>query len=152
MVSGDEPEDYFTMTAPAEGGSKEFVFDPYYDIATSGKFAGDGVNDWVTFDVADQDFIDYTQAVTVNVAALPEGVTGRETTVYVEISGARQAIKIAQGDVSGIDEIGADASEVVATEYYDMQGRSLNSAPETGLFLKKEIRESGKVTTVKVAK
>lgn len=152
LVAGDEPEDYFTMTVPAEGGSKEFVFNPYYDIATNGKFTGEGANEWVTFDVADQDFIDYTQTVTVNVDALPEGLPGRETTVYVEISGARQAIKIAQGEVSGIDGVDADASEVVATEYYDLQGRALQAAPESGLFLKKEIRENGKVSTVKVVK
>lgn len=148
----NEPAEYFEMDVPAEGGEKEFVFDPYYDIATNGKFTGEGANEWVMFEVGDVDFVDYTQPVTVQVEPLPEGVEGRETTVYVEISGAKQAIHITQGTVSGIDEVGADSSEVVATEYYDMQGRALKAAPEAGLYLKKEVRASGNVSTVKVAK
>ncbi len=147
---GADPDESFEMTVGAEGGEKEFVFEPYEDISTDGKFTGEGANDWVLFEVGDVDLIDYTQTVTVMVDPLPEGVSGRETTVYVEICGAKQAIKIKQGDVSAIDEVGSDA-EVVATQYYDLQGRALKAAPEAGLYLKKEVRADGNVQTVKVA-
>ena len=153
LLNGDEPEGYFDMDVPAEGGSKTFTFNGYYgNIAESGKFTGEGANDWVLFDVAEMNEETYAQDVTVEVDPLPEGVEGRKTTVYVEICGAKQAINITQGTVSGIDEVGADSSEVVATEYYDMQGRALKAAPEAGLYLKKEVRASGNVSTVKVAK
>ena len=148
----DEPAETFEMVVGAEGGDKEFTFNPYYDLSINGKFTGEGANDWVLFEVGDPDLVDGSQAVIVTVEALPEGVSGRETTVYVEISGAKQAINIKQGSVSAIDEVGADASEVVATEYFDLQGRALKAAPEAGLFLKKEVRASGNVSTAKVAK
>ncbi|MCM1021674.1 MAG: hypothetical protein NC343_05085 [Muribaculum sp.] len=152
LVAGDEPEDYFTMDVPAEGGEKEFVFNPTYDIATAGKVTGEGANDWVIVEVADQDFVDYTQTVTLTVEALPEGVDSRETTIYVEICGAQQAIKVTQGSPSGINDIAADKSDVVATKYFDLQGRQLNAVPETGLYLKEETTANGNVNTVKVAK
>lgn len=146
----DEPEGTFDMEVGAEGGEKEFTFNPYYDLSTDGKFTGEGANDWVLFEVGDPDLVDYSQTVTVMVDPLPEGVSSRETTVYVEISGAKQAINIKQGGTSAINEVGAD-SEVVATEYFDLQGRALKAAPEAGLYLKKEVRANGNVSTVKVA-
>lgn len=153
LLNGDEPEGYFDMDVPAEGGGKTFTFNAYFaNIAENGKFTGEGANDWVLFDVAELDENTYNQDVTVEVDPLPDGVEGRQTTVYVEICGAKQAINITQGTVSGIDEVGADNSEVVATQYFDMQGRTLNAAPESGLYLKKEVRASGNVSTVKVAK
>ncbi|MBQ9073112.1 MAG: hypothetical protein IJY30_01410, partial [Muribaculaceae bacterium] len=54
---------------------------------------------------------------------------------------------------AGIDNVAADSdAEVVATEYFNIQGQKLNAVPETGIFVKKNIKADGSVKAVKVVK
>jgi hypothetical protein len=54
---------------------------------------------------------------------------------------------------AGVQAIGVDQdSEVVASEYFDLQGRQLNAAPESGLFLQRNTHANGAITTAKVVK
>lgn len=51
---------------------------------------------------------------------------------------------------SGVDAV-EDASPVVATEYYNLQGVRV-AAPQQGIFIQRNIKANGSVSTVKVAK
>lgn len=51
---------------------------------------------------------------------------------------------------AGIGNINGNAAAVVATEYFDLMGRQLTEAPESGIVIKKEIREDGSNTVTKV--
>ena len=54
---------------------------------------------------------------------------------------------------SGIQGIGIDEnSEIAASQYFDLQGRQLSSAPEKGLYLRRDIRANGTATTVKIVR
>lgn len=53
-------------------------------------------------------------------------------------------------DPAGIQGVGADEdSEVVSSQYFDLQGRQLKAAPESGLYLRRDIRANGTSATVK---
>ena len=56
--------------------------------------------------------------------------------------------KVGNGS-EGVEAV-IDNTPVVATEYYDLAGRKLNNAPEQGIVIKKEIRESGASSVSKV--
>ena len=54
---------------------------------------------------------------------------------------------------SGIQGIGIDEnSEIVTSQYFDLQGRQLSSAHEKGLYLRRDIRTNGTATTVKIVR
>ena len=56
-------------------------------------------------------------------------------------------------DPAGIEGVATDeASEVVSSEYFDLQGRQLKAAPEAGLYLRRDIRANGTANTVKVVR
>lgn len=74
---------------------------------------------------------------TVN-AALEGSVFAKGTNFVVGDGGA------SVGTISGA------ASAVIATEYFDLMGRQLSEAPESGLVIKKEIHEDGTATVAKV--
>lgn len=59
--------------------------------------------------------------------------------------------KFTIGGVSGISNI-ATSAEILSTEYYDLQGRQLNSQPEKGVFIKKNIMTDGSTKVGKVIK
>ena len=52
---------------------------------------------------------------------------------------------------TGVNEVATDA-QVVGTHYYDLAGRKLVTAPESGLFLKRIDYNDGHSTTIKVVK
>lgn len=61
------------------------------------------------------------------------------------------AIKL-NSKTSGIAAVADEESEVVATQYFDLQGRMLQAAPESGLYLRRDIRANGTATTAKIVK
>lgn len=137
--------------APAEGGSQAFTFEPYYDLAEDGKFTGEGVNDWVLVYAEDYDETNYTQDVTIEVDPLPAGTVGRATVVTVAQPGSQKQIIVKQGDTSGIDSIEGDAN-VVSSQIFDLQGRQLNAVPESGLYIRRDVKADNTVATSKVVK
>lgn len=138
--------------APAEGGSKTFTFDPYYDLLESGKFTGEGVNEWLLVYPEDIDETTETQDVVVEVDPLPAGVVGRASVVTVAQPGSQVQITVRQGDTSGIDSINGDAADVVSSQIFDLQGRQLNAVPESGLYIRRDVKADNTVSTVKVVK
>lgn len=52
---------------------------------------------------------------------------------------------------AAIEDVTVDA-EVVAVEYFNIQGQKLSVEPENGLFIKKEILSNGAVKTAKIVK
>lgn len=54
---------------------------------------------------------------------------------------------------SGIEDIVAESdAEVIAVEYYNIQGQKLNVAPENGLYIQKAIKADGTVKASKLVK
>ncbi|MDR1810977.1 MAG: hypothetical protein LBR34_11370 [Prevotella sp.] len=49
-------------------------------------------------------------------------------------------------DSEGINPAATDGSPVVSVQYYDMQGKAVKT-PRTGLYIVKEVKQSGKVTS-----
>ncbi len=98
-----------------------------------------------------------TTAIRPNVTSysltLPEGdytVGVQAISTYNE---TYSAFATASTGEAGIDNVAADSNaEVVATEYYNIQGQKLNTVPETGIFVKKNIKADGSVKAVKVVK
>lgn len=56
------------------------------------------------------------------------------------------------GEDDGIQSISAGSADVVAREYFDLQGRKLNAAPEAGLYIERAVKADGSATTTKLAK
>lgn len=52
---------------------------------------------------------------------------------------------------AAIEDVTVDA-EVVAVEYFNIQGQQLNAEPENGLFIKKEVLSNGTVKASKIVK
>lgn len=52
---------------------------------------------------------------------------------------------------TGIGSVEADA-DVVASEYFDMMGRKLNAEPQSGLFIRKDLKADGTTVATKLAK
>lgn len=52
----------------------------------------------------------------------------------------------------GINDVNTGAAEVIAREYFDLQGRKLNAAPEAGLYIERAVKADGSATTTKLAK
>lgn len=146
---GSHPE--LSFDAPAAGGSKDFVFTPLIDLYEA-KVTISNNEDWL-FVYPDAELqADGTQKLIVEVDALPSGVNGRAAVVTVEIKGAVQTITVTQGDTSGIDSVNGDAAEVVSSQIFDLQGRQLNVVPESGLYIRRDVKADNTVSTVKVVK
>lgn len=151
----------YTYTAPAEGGTMTFdfqpstntsVFDwPKIDLGMDGIIDGDGAYDWYDVEVAEMDEKTGIQTVSVKVNALPAGVNGRSSDLKISVPGCYQVIKISQGNVSGIDNITA-GSEVVGSIYYDMMGRQLTAEPQSGMYIRTDMMVDGSRVSTKLVK
>ncbi|MDE7408248.1 MAG: hypothetical protein K2M76_07490 [Muribaculaceae bacterium] len=153
LAAYDE-EDYYTFKAAAAGESKTFEFEPSMDLNDESGMAiidGEGAYDWYEVTVGDLDENSGLQNVTVKVNALPAGVTGRSSDLLIKIPGAQQVIKISKGEVSGVDSVVSDAA-VVSSCYFDLMGRELNAEPETGMFIRQDVKADGSKVATKVVK
>lgn len=98
----EEPE---VWNVPVEGGEKDFVYSPFYDLTQLGMVSGEGAFDWWDAGVTPYDENAGTQTVQIAVDALPEGVKGRVGKARIEIPGSYRDIVIIQGDAAGIDNV-----------------------------------------------
>lgn len=72
--------------------------------------------------------------------------------VDVEYMGCKQTFHIV-AEQGGVDNITADnAAEVVATKYFDLQGRSLVGEPAQGLYIRQDMMSNGTVRNSKMVK
>lgn len=145
----NEVNNDYEFKAPVAGGSKQFDIDCLWRLDAEASMAdiyGEGMDEWYTVDMTNKN------VMTVTVKALPAGTAGRSSDLVVYTPGAERTFKITQGEVTGIDEIGADSADVLSVEYYDLQGRKLNAEPENGIFIQKNLLSNGKTVATKVAK
>lgn len=150
-----------TFVAPAAGCSGD---DAKELILRSFMASGDGMDweptledgeelpDWLTINLQDyyQDG-DYAGIVfaEISVDPLPEGTEYREVNVLFEYPGAKYVYTVKQGDAASVEVVGSDV-EVVATKYYDLQGREMKNVPENGIYIQKSILKDGSAKSVKV--
>lgn len=131
---------------------KTVIVEPYFNIDSNGKFTAVGdAEEWL-FASADDWNDQYEQPINIYVDPLPAGVAGRAGVLKVEVPGAVLNILVRQGDTSGIDSINGDAADVVSSQICDLQGRQLNAVPESGLYIRRDVKADNTVSTVKVVK
>lgn len=131
-------------TVPNEGGDIELVYEPYYDLQSVAYADGEGCYEWWYDNYGDYNEETGQQTCTITVDALPEGVSGRQSKVRIEIPGAYRDIVITQGAVSGLNAIQASAADVKIAngiisvngrgnvEVYSLSGRKVKSAVSNG--------------------
>ncbi len=86
------------------------------------------------------------QATRLNLVDLPDGdYEWGVQTVNAGLEGSKfvKGNDFTVGTGAGLNAIAANNAEVVATEYYDIAGRKLASAPEAGVVIVKELRADG---------
>lgn len=76
---------------------------------------------------------------------------GEACDVTLSYKGCEQTYHITHA-AAGVDNVAKDNVEVVAVEYYNIQGQKLNVAPENGIFIQRNIKADGTVNNVKVVK
>ena len=74
----------------------------------------------------------------VTAKPLPEGgaIKGRQSYVLFSGLACDFAITVAQGEVSGINDIKV-VPVAKGTQYFDLQGRRLSGAPAAGLYIER---------------
>lgn len=76
---------------------------------------------------------------------------GESCDIVLDYKGSKQTFHITHA-AAGVESIAKDNVEVVAVEYYNIQGQKLNAAPENGIFIQKNIKADGSISNVKVVK
>lgn len=145
------PEQAKVIEVPAAGKTYSIQVFSLYDLAEGDVsfFYGNGLDEWYTVEFKPGNGTGYyNMELTVN----PLGeATGRASKFTIYTPGAEAYITIKQGEVSGIGSVEADA-DVVASEYFDMMGRKLNAEPQSGLFIRKDLKADGTTVATKLAK
>lgn len=133
-----------TQTVPAEGGEVTFAVDSYYNLYY---FIANGL--CFTNEPDDLELTDFVndeetnlQLLTVKVAPLPEGVTGRE--LYLEFDetqfvGCPNLLTIQQGE-NGVNIISTNGD----VKYFDLAGRQVAN-PDKGVYIKVSGNKTEKV-------
>ncbi len=111
--------------------------------------------EWLQVEVADRtqdvsgmtgEYVEVAFAVADNATAI-----GESCDLVLSYKGCTQTYHITLA-AAGVDNVAKDNVEVVAVEYYNIQGQKLNVAPENGIFIQKNIKADGSVNNVKVVK
>lgn len=122
---------------------------------------GDELPEWLTVSTTDEystnsygeEYFNGFVDIEIAADALPEGVAGRSCTIMFKSLGAEPYyITVKQGEAVGIEGIQAGNANVVAVEYYNLQGQRLNAAPENGVYIVKNVLSNGKTVAAKVVK
>ncbi len=111
--------------------------------------------EWLQIEIADKtqdvegltgEYVEVGFAVADDVTA-----TGESCDIVLDYKGSKQTFHITCA-AAGVDNVAKDNVEVVAVEYYNIQGQKLNAAPENGIFIQKNIKADGSINNVKVVK
>ncbi|MDE6427851.1 MAG: hypothetical protein K2K59_02750 [Muribaculaceae bacterium] len=152
VTNADGGQD-MSVIAPAEGGNIEYPFDAYFLISgliEEGLMTAETDADWFTFEAVNapveiEGNVYPSNQINITAQALPEGVEGRQAVIKFRGYASDFDLVISQGDVAGISNVAAANGPV---EYFDLQGRKLNNAPATGIYLQRQ----GNKTTKHIAK
>ncbi|MBD5343219.1 MAG: hypothetical protein HDR93_08235 [Bacteroides sp.] len=152
VTNADGGQD-MSVIAPAEGGNIEYPFDAYFLISgliEEGLMTAETDADWFTFEAVNapveiEGNVYPSNQINITAQALPEGVEGRQAVIKFRGYASDFDLVVSQGDVAGISNVAAANGPV---EYFDLQGRKLNNAPATGIYLQRQ----GNKTTKHIAK
>lgn len=116
----------------------------YFSCNSIDNITIDGQPSWLAVSI-DKDS-EATNAYVVNLS-LPTNEHD-EAWVKLSVPGATSpTFHITYEGVTGIEDVDAAATEVVAREYFDLQGRRLNEAPQSGFYIERATLANGKVTS-----
>lgn len=141
-----ETDEFNYVVKEREAGELNIEVDSYYYITPlveNDLMSYSTESDWVTVELGEPDRELGISPIKVSYTAMPDGVDVR----YAEIKFTGYAqdftINIEQGEEgSGVNIIGADGAKI---EYFDLQGRKLNSNPEKGVYILKQGNKTSKV-------
>lgn len=133
---------FYALNCSGDALSIEVPFDVpewlEYDIQDKVEDAGDGVT-----------MLEYVEiGFAINAEA---GKVGDSYDFVLSYKGCTQTFHVTYA-AAGVESIAKDNVEVVAVEYYNIQGQKLNAAPENGIFIQKNIKADGSISNVKVVK
>lgn len=143
MVDGDfawifEKSGISELTIPLTGGSENLTFNTYYPLNdTNVTITKDA--EWLDFSVSAASEVASDNGLKVTASPSDEAREG-----YITISGPAMnyVLKVKQTDSSAVESISVD-DMIIATEYMDIAGRMLDSAPSKGVFIKVDIYSNG---------
>lgn len=116
----------------------------YFSCNSSDDITIDGQPSWLAVSI--EKATTATNAYVVNFS-LPTNEHG-EAWVKLSVPGATSpTFHITYEGVTGIEDVEAAATEVVAREYFDLQGRRLNEVPQSGFYIERATLANGKVTS-----
>lgn len=126
--------------APLAGGDVTFTFDSWFDLSTV-RYSLPEECDWIDFETASIDMdADNNQVLTLPVAALPEGVEGRQVDITIEAPATNVVITVCQGENAAVNVVVAEGE----TQYFDLAGRRVAN-PDKGIYIKKTGNKAEKV-------
>lgn len=122
----------------------------FFSCKSSDAITIEGQPSWLAVSIEEagslEDHPKATNAYVVNFS-LPTKEHG-EAWVKLNVPGATSpTFHITYEGVTGIEDVEAAATEIVAREYFDLQGRRLNEAPQSGFYIERATLANGKVTS-----
>lgn len=72
--------------------------------------------------------------------------------LVLDYHGCRQTYHVVSRSTGGVHGVEAPAADIVASRYFDIQGRELASKPASGLFIRHDLRADGSTTVSKLAR
>lgn len=132
-----------SVEVPTAGGDVEYPFDAMFyigELVNAGVMTVESDADWFTVEAAQgvitENGKDYeVNQMNIHAEALPETEKGRSAVVKFRGYASDFDLVVKQGEVAGISNIAAANGPA---EYFDLQGRKLNSVPSNGLYLERQ--------------
>lgn len=132
-----------SVEVPTAGGDVQYPFDAMFyisELVNAGVMTVESDADWFTIEAAQgvitENGKDYeVNQMNIHAEALPETEKGRSAVVKFRGYASDFDLVVKQGEVAGISNITAANGPA---EYFDLQGRKLNSVPSNGLYLERQ--------------
>ncbi|MDR0505810.1 MAG: T9SS type A sorting domain-containing protein [Dysgonamonadaceae bacterium] len=84
--------------APDNGGTKEFQISSYWQLEDGGCWLKEELPEWISIGEPVYNAVSSNYTLSVSVAALPVGVTGRNASITLQSWGCEMTLEIKQGD------------------------------------------------------
>ncbi len=123
-----------------------FTFESLYAVDEEEVEISD--DSWITYELGEFDNQTGLQTLTILADPLEDGKEGNGSIITINAFAARPLhLVLGQGTLA-VDNVNAN-SEVVASKYFDLQGRELKAQPDSGVVIRKDIKADGSSTVVK---
>jgi len=136
VANAEDGTSVFNANIPVAGGSQTLYVTGTEDIEqlySDESITAEASADWIDFEVG-YDETNQVATVTVSAEALPDGQNGREGTIQFTGYACDFTVNVLQGE-SGISAVVANGNG--ASQYFDLQGRRLTSAPAKGFYIER---------------